>query len=124
MYFETRKFAATFAALALCALPVTPSVAADAPMSVVATGGGDLRTAVVRIADLDLSHRAGMLALHQRLRAAARRVCEEDGPDARLRGYVERACVREALQRAALSVDRLHMGEPGRSALLALLARP
>lgn len=74
----------------LCLLTATtPAIAAEAP-----------RTRLVSVADLNLAHPQGRVALDARIRQAAHSVCENGNGDVRARFEAAR-CVRTAIATAA-----------------------
>ena len=67
------------------------------PDCLAATAPHEVRTEVVRFADLDITHPAGALELYRRIQQAARDVCETSGLDQDLQ---YRQCRSSAVARA------------------------
>ena len=67
--------------------------------------GDDAPSITVQFADLDLDHRAGIVALYTRLDGAARQVCGDRQADLRSK-QAYRTCVHKALSAAVARIDR------------------
>lgn len=76
--------------------------AAAAPAA--AATGETPRSAVVSYADLDLASQAGKKTLENRVRAAARTVCETGSQDAWSRS-AKTECFRDAIDRSLSNID-------------------
>lgn len=92
----------SFAALTLCAAPgAATAAAADNDAAVV------MRSATVRIADLNLSLPADAAALYQRIRRAARNVCGDGlAGGSQPASSLDWDCVREAVASAVTRVNQ------------------
>lgn len=76
---------------------------AISPAAIAAAPAADLRSEVVRFADLDVARPAAAQELYRRIRKPARTVCAAYGPV----GY-DRSCVGQAIARAVADVDAPH----------------
>lgn len=87
------------AATALACLSLSPAFAADSAEDQITL------SREVSYADLDLSDQAGVAKLHQRVRSAARSICDFRGlgpvPEMRLR----RGCMNDVLERASDDIE-------------------
>jgi len=100
------KTSSLITALAGCA-----ALVAGAGLASAATPDPDVLTTKVRYSDLDLSTDSGMRTLHQRLAAAAARVCP--APSSRdLAAYsAAQACRAQAVKRAASTISESRLVE-------------
>jgi UrcA family protein len=92
--------------------------------------GDDAPSITVQYADLDLDHKAGIVALYARLDGAARQVCGDRQADLRAK-QAYRTCVHKALSAAVERIDRpmlsdyvvQRVGKPAKTAPVTVAAR-
>ena len=85
---------------------VVAGAAVCGSMAALAQTPPEVRTEVVRFADLDTSRIEGATALYRRLQIAARDVCRDLQPTSALPRTQYKACVQSAIDRAVLDVNR------------------
>lgn len=95
-------FAATFAATIALAATCAPALASSAP----AAGDADIKVAVVRTADLNLTSDEGQLTLKDRISGAVNRVCGATTGTISLEERLAIKNCRVNAQRAALAAAR------------------
>jgi UrcA family protein len=109
------RLAAATAGAAIClaaaAAPAAAAAAAAAAASPIVDEAPRVET--VRHGDLNLASPAGQKRLEARLRAAARRVCDQAGASSAERAE-EMQCVRKALEATAIQRLAATSGEAGR----------
>ena len=83
----------------------------------------DVRTQIVKFADLDLTRPAGAQTLYHRIQGAARTVCEvDDGADLDRAPYQQ--CVSAAIARAVVNIDAPLLTEYHQSATHGRILQP
>jgi len=110
----------------ICAAIFLAAAAAATPAIAMPVANPDFAAVTVSTADLDLSSAGGVAALKQRIRQAAKTVCEAANAPAAFSPDAVRACRIDSMQRArsdVMAAIRVATSHPAKSVQLSANAR-